>query len=96
MSKIIISVNSHQVVEATLDESDMAASLMAQAEETVRAAQAKINEIDARLAAIDVEAVRPLRALAAGTASPPDTDKLAALEAEAVSLRTQRAALPPL
>jgi hypothetical protein len=42
----------------------------------------------ARLAEIDREAIRPLRAVAAGTQTTADTDKLAALEAEAGQLRS--------
>lgn len=53
----------------------------------------RVSVIDGRLAAIDVEAIRPLRARAVGTATQFDTDKLAALEAEAATLRGQRAAL---
>lgn len=49
--------------------------------------------IDARLAAIDVEAIRPLRAIVIGAGTQFDTDKLAALEVEAATLRAERAAL---
>lgn len=49
--------------------------------------------IDRRLAAIDVEAIRPLRAIAIGAGTQFDTDKLAALEAEAAALRAERAGL---
>jgi hypothetical protein len=55
--------------------------------------QARLSEITARLAQIDIDAIRPLRAVAAGTASPHDTDKLAVLETEAAALRAERAAL---
>jgi len=40
-----------------------------------------------RLAEIDLESSRPLRAILAGTATQEDHDKLAALEAEAIQLR---------
>jgi hypothetical protein len=53
----------------------------------------RLAEIDARLAEIDMESVRPLRAQSAGDATEYDTNKLAALENEAASLRTERAAL---
>ena len=43
----------------------------------------------ARLAQIDAESVRPLRAIAENTAEQFDIDKLAALEAEAAALRAQ-------
>lgn len=49
----------------------------------------RIGEISARLTQIDVESVRPLRAKLAGTATPADDTKLAALESEASVLRTE-------
>lgn len=55
----------------------------------------RVAEIDARLTAIDIEAVRPLRAIAAGIGTQFDTDKLTALEAEAAGLRDQRATVQP-
>lgn len=48
-------------------------------------------EIYARLAAIDAEAIRPLRAIAADTATGIDRGKIAALEAEAAELRQELA-----
>lgn len=45
------------------------------------------------LAEIDVASARPLRALAAGTATAEDHEKLAKLEAQAVSLRHELAVL---
>jgi len=53
----------------------------------------RIGEIDARLKEIDVESVRPLRAINAGTDTQFDRDKLADLDAEAETLRTERAGL---
>ena len=50
-------------------------------------------EIMARLAAIDVDSVRPLRAIAKGDASDFDRDKLAALDSEAAGLRAELAGL---
>jgi hypothetical protein len=50
-------------------------------------------EIISRLSAIDTESVRPLRAVADGTATDFDRQKLAALEAEAAELRTELTAL---
>ena len=41
----------------------------------------------AELSAIDAKAIRPLRAIAAGTAKKADTEALAALDARAVELR---------
>lgn len=46
-----------------------------------------------RLAEIDAASVRPLRALVRGEAVQADTDKLAALDAEAEELRAELAAL---
>ena len=48
-------------------------------------------EIYTRLAAIDAEAIRPLRAIAAGTATTIDRGKIAALETEAAELRQELA-----
>ena len=45
------------------------------------------QEAKTRLVEIDKESVRPLRAIAAGTQTKEDTDKLAELEAEAKALR---------
>lgn len=50
-------------------------------------------EIINRLDRIDVESVRPLRAIAEGTAIQADRDKLTSLEAEAASLRAELATL---
>lgn len=50
-------------------------------------------EIFARLSAIDLETVRPLRAVTAGAGTEYDTNKLAALEAEAKELRDELATL---
>lgn len=53
------------------------------------AAQQAIAQIKARLREIDSESARPLRAIAAGSATEEDTAKLAALDAEAVALRVE-------
>lgn len=50
-------------------------------------------EIIIRLKEIDVEAIRPLRAVTNGTATQFDKDKLAKLDAEADALRTEFAGL---
>jgi hypothetical protein len=50
-------------------------------------------EILARLAEIDAASVRPLRAIAQGDTVQADHDRLAALDAEAASLRTELAGL---
>ncbi len=53
--------------------------------------QQEVERIKARLREIDSESSRPLRAIAAGSATVEDTAKLAALDAEAVALRTELA-----
>ena len=50
-------------------------------------------EILSRLSAIDLETVRPLRAVTAGAGTEYDTTKLAALEVEAKELRDELAKL---
>lgn len=50
-------------------------------------------EILARLEAIDAESARPIRAVALGTATDYDKEKIQALEAEAVALREELAGL---
>jgi hypothetical protein len=58
----------------------------------VRAA-AKREEIRTRLAEIDAASIRPLRAVAEGTAVQADTAELAELDSEAAALRTELAGL---
>ena len=53
----------------------------------------KVAELKGELAAIDMESIRPLRAIADGTATQADHDKLAALEADAATNRAELAAL---
>lgn len=53
----------------------------------------QIAEIHARLTEIDLESVRPLRAIAAGESTQADHDKLSALASEASALREQLATL---
>jgi hypothetical protein len=53
----------------------------------------RIKEIKARLIEIDSESIRPLRAIAAGTAVQFDTDKLTALETERKALVDEMVAL---
>ena len=52
--------------------------------------QARIAEIDAELSRLDTEAIRPLRAINAGTDTQYDRDKLADLDLQASTLRTER------
>lgn len=76
-------------VEITDEEADaIRAAQLAEAFGTTRPV-----EIKARLAQIDLDSVRPLRAILANTATQQDSDKLAALDAEAESLRAELAAL---
>lgn len=49
----------------------------------------RVQEIKQRLAEIDTESIRPLRATADGSATEFDTQKLATLETEAQALRTE-------
>ena len=56
-------------------------------------AAARRPEILGRLAAIDAESVRPLRAKVSGTSTPEDDATLAALEQEAGALRVELAGL---
>ena len=53
----------------------------------------RVQETKQRLAEIDTESIRPLRATVDGSATEFDTQKLAALEAEAQALRTELASL---
>ena len=55
---------------------------------------ARRAEIMHRLDEIDIEAVRPLRAITSGTGTDYDTNELHALESEAATLRTELATLP--
>jgi len=53
----------------------------------------RVQEIKQRLAEIDTESIRPLRATVDGTATEFDVNKLSALETEATNLRTEMASL---
>ena len=53
----------------------------------------RVQEIKQRLAEIDTESIRPLRATVDGSASEFDTQKLATLETEAQALRTEMKSL---
>lgn len=53
----------------------------------------RIAEINSRLNTIDMESVRPLRAINNGTQTVADIDKLNNLDIEADALRTERATL---
>ena len=49
----------------------------------------KIAELKQQLSALDLQAVSPLRAIVAGTATDEDTVKLSEIESTATELRTQ-------
>lgn len=55
--------------------------------------QMRVSEIDARLKAIDLESLRPFRAISEGTATDFDHSKLKSLGEESISLRAERAQL---
>ena len=65
--------------------------------DTIRAAKVqpvpRAEVIRARLAVIDAESIRALRAVARGRAVKADTDKLDALDTEAAALRAELAGL---
>lgn len=67
--------------------------------EAMRAAKVqpvpRADVIRARLAVIDADSIRALRAVARGKAIKADTDKLDALDTEAAALRAELAALGP-
>lgn len=96
MKRLVIDALSGQAIETELSQEDVSAREAEIAAYAAAAAgQSRANQlaaIDSRLAAIDVEAIRPLRAMAAGTFTQSDVDKVTALEAEAMALRGQRAA----
>jgi hypothetical protein len=92
--KTVVNFGDGSTVNVPLTPAEIAARDAEEAAWAIEAPrQARLSEITARLAQIDIDAIRPLRAVAAGTASSYDTDKLAALETEAAALRAERAAL---
>ena len=62
-------------------------------ERAAREGRLRAAEIARRFAAIDRERIRPLAAIAAGTATGEDRSRLAALEQEATQLRAELAGL---
>lgn len=60
-------------------------------ERAAREGRLRAAEIARRFAAIDRERIRPLAAIAAGTAADEDRSRLAALEQEAQALRAELA-----
>lgn len=55
--------------------------------------QQRADEIKYQLAELDNQAIRPLRAILAGTSTDEDTDKLREIEAQAAALRAELAEL---
>lgn len=74
-------VTTKQMVEREI-EMDMPDPAIAEREK-------RVQEIKQRLAEIDTEAVRPLRAIVGGVGTEFDENKLALLEAEASTLRIE-------
>ena len=62
-------------------------------EKAEEAKRAQRETIIAQLAALDLEAIRPMRAKEAGTATQEDLDRLAEIEQQAKALREQLSAL---
>ncbi len=62
-------------------------------ERAAREGRLRAAEIARRFAAIDRERIRPLAAIAAGTAADEDRSRLTALEQEATQLRAELAGL---
>ena len=62
-------------------------------ERAAREGRLRAAEIARRFAAIDRERIRPLAAIAAGTATDEDRSRLTALEQEATQLRAELAGL---
>ena len=62
-------------------------------ERAARLNRLRAAEIARRFAEIDRERIRPLAAIAAGTATDEDRNRLAALEEEATELRTELSGL---
>ena len=67
--------------------------IAAERDAVVNSPENKAAEIKQQLAALDEQAIRPLRAILAGTPSDEDTDKLREIEAQAVALRRELAEL---
>lgn len=61
--------------------------------EQARSKNKRRSEIIARLNKIDFESVRPVRAIQAGNGMQADTDKINALDTEALELRTELSGL---
>ena len=87
MDATLIKVDAHPVNVGTEDSPDYGCPTPEQLN------QLRIAEIDAELARLDTEAIRPLRAIQAGADTQYDRDKLADLDLQAATLRTEREGL---
>ncbi len=80
-----------QIVIATFDIVELSEDEIKQ--RTAQANQFRITQINQRLTQIDIDSVRPLRALTSGNATDFDKQKLSKLDAEANELRDELKAL---
>ena len=87
MSATLIKLDAPPVNVGTEDEPDYGSPTQEQLN------QQRIGEIKAELQRLDLESVRPLRAINAGTDTAEDRDKLAGLDAQAEALRQELAGL---
>ncbi|CDK99464.1 protein of unknown function [Magnetospirillum gryphiswaldense MSR-1 v2] len=91
--KTVFDLACGSVSQLPLTPEDRVIRRQAQDELAAMARAEQLAAIDIRLAVLDRQAIRPLRALATGTPSAEDTATLAALEAEAQTLRDERGGL---
>lgn len=82
---MLTSQSNYEELDVILEENEQ--------EKAERLNRLRAAEIRQRFAEIDRERIRPLAAVVAGTANDDDEDKLAKLEAEAITLRDELAAL---
>lgn len=85
----IVTNNHQQGYQIKETDSTLEAWGYTQEELAEQSKQTQIADKVAQLYAIDLETVRPLRAIQAGTGTEEDTAKLAVLEKQAESIRTQ-------
>lgn len=83
----------YQEVIEWIDQGNTPEPAYTQAELDQQVKDARISEIDARLSEIDLQSLRPLRAIANGTQTDIDIHTLNTLDEEAITLRTERATL---
>lgn len=88
-----ISIKSGIETERNFTVEEVAANAATVTAWDAKANERRIAEIDARLAGIDLETIRPARAVNTGRDAQDDRDKLNALEDEAEALRLERMGL---